>query len=77
MCGKDAGLRASKSTLALTNESIPYASEIADKGHKEALLGNKPLLSGLNVFKGKLTYKPVADVFEIPLTPPDKALERA
>ena len=66
------------STFALTNETIPYAVEIAHKGYKKALLGNKPLLRGLkNVFKGKLTYKPVADVFNIPYTPPEKALEEA
>ncbi len=65
------------STLALTNETITYALEIANKGYKKALLGNKPLLRGLNVFKGKLTYKPVADVFNIPYTPPEKALEEA
>jgi len=62
------------STFALTNETIPYALEIANKGYKKALLGNKPLLRGLNVFKGNLTYKPVADVFGIPYTPPEKAL---
>jgi len=65
------------STFALTNETIPYALEIANKGYKKALLGDRPLLRGLNVFKGKLTYKPVADVFKIPHTPPDKALEGA
>jgi alanine dehydrogenase len=65
------------STFALTNETIPYALEIANKGYKKALLGDRPLLRGLNVFKGKLTYKPVADVFNIPYTPPEKALEGA
>lgn len=65
------------STFALTNETIPYALEIANKGYKKALLGDRPLLRGLNVFKGKLTYKPVADVFNIPYTPPEKALEEA
>ncbi len=65
------------STLALTNETIPYALEIANKGYKRALIENKPLLRGLNVYKGNLTYKPVADVFKIPYTPPDKALEGA
>jgi len=63
------------STFALTNETIPYGLEIADKGYKKALLGNRPLLRGLNVFKGKLTYKPVADVFDITYTPPEKALK--
>jgi len=65
------------STLALTNETIPYALEIANKGYKKALLGSKPLLRGLNVFKDKLTYKPVADAFNIPYTPPEKALKGA
>jgi alanine dehydrogenase len=65
------------STFAPTIETIPYAVEIANKGYKKVLLGNKPLLRGLNVFKGKLTYKSLADEFNIPYTPPEKALEEA
>jgi alanine dehydrogenase len=62
------------STYAITNETVPYALEIANKGYKKACLENRMLLRGLNVLKGKLTYKPVADVFNLPYTPPEKAL---
>lgn len=48
------------STFALTNVTIQYALEIANKGYKRALLENKALLMGLNLYKGKVTYKAVA-----------------
>ena len=49
------------STFALTNVTLPYALQIANKGYKNALLENQALLKGLNVYKGMLTYKPVAE----------------
>ncbi|TET38517.1 MAG: alanine dehydrogenase [Planctomycetota bacterium] len=60
------------STFALTNETIPYALEIANKGWKQACKDSRMIYTGLNTVEGKLTYKPVADVFGIPYTPPEE-----
>jgi alanine dehydrogenase len=49
------------STYALTNATLPYALELADKGFDKALRDNLPLRRGLNVFKGQLTNKNVAE----------------
>ncbi|MFW5842099.1 MAG: alanine dehydrogenase [Bacillota bacterium] len=51
------------STYALTNATIPYALQIADKGYRIACLDNDALLQGINVLKGYVTYKAVADTF--------------
>ena len=48
------------STLALTNATLPYALKIADKGAEGAMKADNALLKGLNVYKGALTYEPVA-----------------
>ena len=49
------------STFALTNATLPFAVQIANKGAKAALLADPHLLNGLNVHAGKITYKAVAD----------------
>ncbi|MES2430187.1 MAG: alanine dehydrogenase [Bacteroidota bacterium] len=49
------------STLALTNVTVPYAVEIANKGYKKACLENEALLKGINTLNGYVTYKAVAD----------------
>ncbi|MCH5222216.1 MAG: alanine dehydrogenase [Muribaculaceae bacterium] len=59
------------STLALTNATLPYALRLADKGWKEACKADKGLAEGVNVVDGVLTFKPVADLFNLPY----KALE--
>ncbi len=51
------------STFALTNATIPYALEIANKGYRIACLDSEPLMMGINVLNGHVTYKAVADVF--------------
>jgi len=51
------------STFALTNVTIPYALAIANNGYQKAASSNKAIAKGLNIIKGKVTYKPVADVF--------------
>ena len=48
------------STYALTNVTLPYALQIADQGADEAIDSNSSLRKGLNVYKGKLTSKQVA-----------------
>ncbi|MDB4456256.1 alanine dehydrogenase [bacterium] len=50
------------STMALTNATLPFALALANKGIKQALLDDAHLLNGLNVHKGAVTYKAVADV---------------
>ena len=51
------------STIALNNATLPHLIKIANKGYVKALGEDKHLLAGLNVCKGKVTYKAVADVF--------------
>ena len=51
------------STLALNKATLPYLVKLADKGYKKALEEDKNFLAGLNVYKGQVTYKAVADVF--------------
>lgn len=49
------------STLALTNATLPYAVEIANKGWKKAMRENPEIREGANVVRGKVTFKGVAD----------------
>src|ERR1044071_3257266 len=51
------------STLALTNATLPYAMQLANKGWKRALRENKALLKGLNMAEGRVTYPGVAEAF--------------
>ncbi|SJZ76874.1 alanine dehydrogenase, partial [Selenihalanaerobacter shriftii] len=59
------GAVARTSTYALTNVTLPYAVQIANKGYKKSLLDDKALLKGLNVYEGKVTYKAVAEAFDL------------
>lgn len=54
------------STLALTNATLPYALQIANKGWKQACKESEPLRKGLNVVKGKVVYEGVAEAFGLP-----------
>lgn len=49
------------STYALTNVTLPYVLELADKGWEHALRENKPLSLGLNTLRGALTNRKVAE----------------
>jgi len=62
------------STLALTNATLPYAVEIADKGWKKAMQENHEIRCGANVVQGKVTYKGVAEAFGLKHTPIDSLL---
>ncbi|WP_241558255.1 alanine dehydrogenase [Mariniphaga sediminis] len=53
------------STIALTNATLPYALQIADKGWKQACSDNLSLRKGLNVVDGKVVYKGVAEAFNL------------
>jgi len=63
------------STLALTNATLPYAMQLANKGWKKALRDNPALLKGLNMADGKVTYAAVAEAFGMPFTDPAKFIE--
>jgi len=63
------GAFARTSTFALTNATLPYGLEIANKGYKKALRENKALAKGLNVIDGKITYEPVAKAFNLKYYP--------
>lgn len=62
------------STLALTNATLPYAIQLADKGWKKAAQENPELVPGLNVIQGDIVYKAVAEAFAMPYTPVEKYL---
>jgi alanine dehydrogenase len=49
------------STIALNNATLPFGLALANKGPKQAMLEDQHLLNGLNVHKGKVTYKAVVD----------------
>ncbi|MFQ5798802.1 MAG: alanine dehydrogenase [Bacteroidota bacterium] len=51
------------STIALTNATLPYAVEIAEKGYVKAIQTNPEVKSGLNMIDGKITFKGVAEAF--------------
>ena len=62
------------------DETVPIVTgsfctvKIANKGYAKALSDDKHLLAGLNVHKGMVTYKAVADVFGHKFVSPDKAI---
>ena len=62
------------STMALNKATLPLLIKIADNGYKKTLIENKNYLAGLNVYKGKITFKGVADAFNFTYFPADKAL---
>lgn len=51
------------STVALTNATLPYALQLADKGWEKACKDNAELYKGLNIVKGDVVYKAVAEAF--------------
>ncbi|MCH5237231.1 MAG: alanine dehydrogenase [Muribaculaceae bacterium] len=57
------------STLALTNATLPYALRLADLGWVEACKKDPGLADGVNVVEGKVTFKAVAEAFDLHYTP--------
>ena len=72
--GNMPGAVAKTSTLALTNATLPYAVEIADKGWKRAMKENPEIKKGANVIKGQVTFQGVADAFGLKWTDIEKLL---
>ena len=62
------------STLALTNATLPYAIQLANKGWKKACQDSEELRLGLNVINGDVVYKGVSDAFGLPYTEVSKYL---
>lgn len=62
------------STMALTNATLPYAIELADKGWPQALSENLHLRNGLNVCQGKVTHRAVASELGYPFVDPLEAI---
>ena len=62
------------STLALNNATLPFLSKLANEGYENALKNDKNFLAGLNVFKGSVTYKAVADALGHKYVSPNELL---
>ena len=56
------------STYALTNVTLPYAVELANRGWRDALKADAALALGLNTHDGAVTYGPVAEAHGMPTT---------
>ena len=63
------------STIALTNVTVPYALQIANKGAVKALADNAALRAGLNPATGHVTYEAVARDLGYEYVPAEKALQ--
>ena len=68
------GAVAGTSTYALTNATQPYIQKLAE-GPLETIKKDKGLWQGVNCYKGKLTYKAVADAFNMEYTPLETLLK--
>ena len=68
------GAVARTSTMALTNSTTHYGVILANKGLEEACKTNNTILTGLNTYNGKCTFKGVSDAFDIEYTDPKVAL---
>ena len=69
------GAVAKTSTMALTNATLPYAVQIANKGWKKAMQDNKEIKLGANVIKGHVTYQAVAEAFDLDYSPVERFLD--
>tara|TARA_Y100000590_G_scaffold415471_1_gene513259 strand:+ start:16 stop:1131 length:1116 start_codon:yes stop_codon:yes gene_type:complete len=62
------------STLALNKATLPFLSKLAKDGCKEALINDPNFMAGLNIYKGNVTYKAVADIFGHKYISPDEII---
>jgi alanine dehydrogenase len=65
---------AGTSTYALTNVTLPYLRQLADRGWRAALWENPALAKGLNLAEGQVTFEPVAELFSLPYADPQRLL---
>ena len=64
------------STYALTNSTLSYGLELANRGFPQALVRNKALAKGLNTYDGKITHEGVATAFNLPLAPVEEVIRQ-
>jgi alanine dehydrogenase len=69
------GAVARTSTFALNNATLPFTLNLANKGYRQALLDDPQLCAGLNVHRGELTYRAVADEQGLPYLAAANALQ--
>ena len=69
------GAVARTATYALTNATLPYALNIANKGYKAACIEDPGLAKGINTINGELTNKAVSEALGIKYTPVDEFLK--
>lgn len=62
------------STMALTNVTLHYALQLANKGYKDAIAANRALARGVNVINGQVTYEAVASALGHPYVPLERAM---
>ena len=70
------GAVARTSTMALTNATVPYGIQIANKGIAKAIIENPALKLGVNTAHGEVTYETVAKDLGYEYVPVEKALEK-
>jgi alanine dehydrogenase len=63
------------STLALTNATLPYILQLADKGWKKACKENTELKAGMNIIGGNIVYRKIAECYKSPYTEADSFLK--
>jgi alanine dehydrogenase len=69
------GAVARTSTFALNNATLPFTIALAERGAEGAMKANLHLKAGLNVYKGALTYKAVAEAQKLPFKSADDVLK--
>ncbi|MBN2355982.1 alanine dehydrogenase, partial [candidate division KSB1 bacterium] len=62
------------STIGLTNATLPYIMQIADKGFARAIKENKEIALGANIIEGKVTHRRVAEAFSLPYMAPEQVV---
>lgn len=60
------------STFALNNATLPFVIALANSGYKEAMKRDRHLMNGLNICRGKITYKAVSEALHQPYTPAEE-----
>jgi len=68
------GAVARTSTFALNNATLPFTLALSNQGFRHALAEDPHLKAGLNVARGKVTYKAVADAHSLDFTPPEEVI---
>jgi len=60
--------------MALTNATLPYALRLADMGWRDACRADAGLAEGVNIVDGQITYRAVAEAWDMPYTPLERFL---